>query len=80
MTVNYDSFLVISFTENIEQNLEVIEILIQYPKKNEVLKKIFAGLQYITKVLGINYKLSRIYYALFSVWTNCNLSKSNFID
>ena len=35
MTGNHDSFLGISFAENIEQNPEVIEVQIRKPKKNK---------------------------------------------
>lgn len=69
MTGNYDSFLGISFAENIEQNPEIIEVQIRNPKKkknqpskNEVLKQVLAGLESVNQSLGTNYKLSQIYY------------------
>jgi hypothetical protein len=69
MTGNHDSFLGISFAENIEQNPEVIEVQIRNPKKkknqpskDEVLKQVLAGLESVNQSLGTNYKLSQIYY------------------
>ena len=69
MTGNHDSFLDISFAENIEQNPEVIEVQIRNPKKNknqpskdEVLKQVLAGLKSVNQSLGTNYKLFQIYY------------------
>ena len=69
MTGNHDSFLVISFAENTEQNPEVIEVQIRNPKKkknqpskDEVLKQVLAGLESVNQSLGTNYKLSQIYY------------------
>lgn len=69
MTGNHDSFLGISFAENIEQNPEIIEVQIRNPKKNknqppkdEVLKQVLAGLKSVNQSLGTNYKLSQIYY------------------
>lgn len=69
MTGNQDSFLGISFAENIEQNPEAIEVQIRNPKKNknppskdEVLKQVLAGLKSVNQSLGTNYKLSQIYY------------------
>ena len=69
MTGNHDSFLGISFAENIEQNPEIIEVQIRNPKKNniqpskeEVLKQVLDGLKFVNQSLGTNYKLSQIYY------------------
>lgn len=69
MTGNHDSFLGISFAENIEQNPEIIEVQIKNPKKNknqlskdEILKHVLAGLKSVNQFLGTNYKLSKIYY------------------
>ena len=69
MTGNHDSFLSISFAENIQQNPEVIEVHIRNPKKkknqpskDEVLKQVIAGLKSVNQSLGTNYKLSQIYY------------------
>ena len=69
MTGNHDSFLGISFAENIEQNPEVIEFQVRNPKKNknqpskeEVLKQVLAGLESVNQSLRTNYKLSKIYY------------------
>ena len=69
MTGNHDSFLGISFAENIEQNPEIIEVQSRNPKKNknqpskdEVLKQVLAGLKSVNQSLGTNYKLSQIYY------------------
>lgn len=69
MTGNHDSFLGISFAENSENNLEIIEVQIKNPKKNknqpskeEVLKQVLIGLKSINEALTTNYKLSRIYY------------------
>ena len=69
MTGNHDSFLGISFAENIEQNPEIIEVQIRNLKKNKnrpskdkVLKQVLAGLKSVNQSLGTNYKLSQIYY------------------
>lgn len=54
MTGNHDSFLGISFAENIEQNPEIIEVQVRNPKKNknqpskdEVFKQVVDGLKLI---------------------------------
>ena len=72
MTSNHDSFLGISFAENMDQNPEVIEVQIRNPKKNknkpskdEVLKQVLAGLKSVNQSLRTNYKLSQIYYVPF---------------
>ena len=75
MTGNHNSFLGISFAENIdfaeniEQNPEIIELQIRnpttnknQPSKDEVLKHVLAGLKSVNQALGTNYKLSHIYY------------------
>lgn len=69
MTGNHDSFLGISFVDNIEQNPEMVEVQIKNPKKtknqpskDEVLKQVLAGLKSVNHSLGTNYKLSHIYY------------------
>jgi hypothetical protein len=58
MTGNHDSFLGISFAENIEQNPEVIEVQIRNPKKkknqpskDEVLKQVLASLESVNQSL-----------------------------
>ena len=72
MTGNHDSFLGISFAENIEQNPEIIEVQVRNPKKNknqpskdEVFKQVVDGLKLINQFLRTNCKLSQIYYLPF---------------
>lgn len=69
MTGNHDSFLGVSFAENTEQNLEVIEVQIRNPKKkknqpskDEILKQVLAGLESVNQSLGTSYKLLQISY------------------
>jgi hypothetical protein len=72
MTGNHDSFVGISFSEKIEQDPkipEIIELEIKNPKnkknllsKDEVLKEVLAGLKSVNEALGTNYKLSHIYF------------------
>ena len=69
MTGNHDSFLGVSFAENTEQNLEVIEVQIRNPKKkknqpskDEILKQVLTGLESVNQSLGTSYKLLQISY------------------
>jgi hypothetical protein len=74
ITGSQDNILGISFVEinSSEANLEVIEG--NFPNvyrstsrtsKEEVLKQVLSGLEWINKSLGTNYKLSKIYFSPF---------------
>lgn len=70
MTGNQDNYLGVSFAENDENSIDLIEVPVRNPKKqkiepskDEVLNEVLSGLKEVNESLGTSYRLSKIYYA-----------------
>lgn len=74
--ITQDSCLGISFGEDdvevevIEWNFKKIDKRRTRTSKEEVLKQVLFGLESVNKSLGMNYKLSKIYFSPFDIPVN----------